>query len=99
MLANVSSRISPSLLTQLASGNCPPHVTGAGDGRKLDGLPLTDRLIGFTAARLARLVYAFCSPIALVDGAPMVCPLESKNCASAQSAAAVVNSLMVTLVE
>ncbi len=44
-------------------------------------------------------MYAFCSPIALVDGAPMLCPLESKNCANDHAAAAVVSSLIVTVVE
>src|SRR5271156_3395055 len=93
MLASVSSRSSPS---QFAGGEPDAHTSAV--GKKLDGLPLTERVLAFMAARLPAPAYAFCSPIALVAGAPIVWPVASKNCASAHAAAAVVSSLMVTVV-
>jgi len=90
----VSKRLSPS---QLAGGDAEKQ--GSAGGRKPDGLPLTDKVDGFMLARLAKPMYALLSPVALVDGAPIVFPVESVNCASAHAVAAVVSSLRVTLVE
>ena len=86
MLASVFSRLSASQL--LEPGHDPPL------GRNRDGLPLIEKLLALVSARLAEPMYAFWSPIAFRAGAPRVCPLESKNCASAHWAAAVVSSLI-----
>src|ERR1700674_3208962 len=92
-LASVLSRPSPS---QFGSG---PGKHDAPLGRKLDGLPLTDKVVGFMSARLAKPIYAFCSPSVLDAGAPRMRPVESRNCVSDHSAAAVVSSLIVMEVE
>src|SRR5208282_3931809 len=81
----------------LAAGGEIEHASAL--GRKLDGLPLTDKVLGFMSARLAKPIYAFCSPSVLDAGAPKVRPVESRNCVSDHSAAAVVSSLIVTVVE
>ena len=60
-------------------------------GRKLAGVPVA------MSTRLARTwLTAFVKPVVLLGGAPMTCPVESMNCASAHSVATVVSSLMVT---
>src|SRR5208337_4051486 len=88
MLARVFSRWSPS---QLGTPGHDPAL-----GKKLDGLPLTTKL-ALMSARLENPTYAFCNPSVLDGGAPRIRPLESRNCVSDHSAAAVVSSLIVAL--
>jgi len=59
--------------------------------KKAAGAPvvMSTRLV---CARLIALV----KPVALLAGAPIICPVESVNCASAHSTATVVSSLVVT---
>src|SRR5208282_1627553 len=90
MLAIVSIRSRPS---QLTGGEPPVQLASVTPLllQKLAGPPLE------MSARLAcAWLTALAKPVALLDGAPMICPVASVNCASAHSAATVVSSLIVT---
>jgi hypothetical protein len=90
MFASVSDRSNPS---QLTFGAPPVQLASVAilSLQKLAGVPLTisGRFISAWLAALAK-------PAALLEGAPISCPVASVNWASAHSAATVVNSLSVT---
>src|SRR5260370_18419308 len=60
------------------------------DDKKVAARPLT------RSARLLTVAAAFFSPVALVDGAPILKPVESMNCAIAQAEATVLTSPILT---
>src|SRR5277367_2174434 len=87
MFANVFIRSRPS---QLTGGVSPVQLASVTPLllQKIAGSPVV------ISARLASdCASALPKPIALLVGAPMICPVASVNCASAHSAATVVNSL------
>src|SRR5208283_4289870 len=87
MFAIVFIRSRPS---QLTGGEPPVQLASVTPSvlQKIAGMPvvISARLAWDCAIELPK-------PIALLDGAPMICPVASVNCASVHSAATVVNSL------
>src|ERR1019366_1256822 len=90
MLAIVSIRSRPS---QLTGGEPPVQFASVAPWllQKLAGKP-----VEMSARLTCAWLTALAKPVALLDGAPMIWPVESVNCASAHSAATVVSSLIVT---
>src|SRR5271168_3789553 len=88
MFAIVSIRSRPSQLT----GGVPPVQLASVTPlllQKIAGKPVV-----ISARLTCDCAIALQKPITLLDGAPMTCPVASVNCASAHSAATVVNSLI-----